>query len=210
VHGQHEDNKYLLPTKRIQKGTWTSPDGNMLNQIDHVIIDANKKGVIEDVRTMRGFKCNSDRFLVKTIIKQKLIKTQIKATKQTKRNQSNLQDPAKLKQHRTYLHNKLIGKEAQQDIKGEWTHIKETIIESANEVIQTQTTSNRNECWDESCKLIMSQKNEARKKYLQVKTRVTHEIYEMKRTEANRLCREKKIRWINNKIKQIEEASNKN
>ena len=82
-------------------------------------------------------------------------------------NQSNLQDPATLKQYRTCLHNKLIEKEIQQDIEGEWTHIKGTKIESANKVIQTQNTSNRNEWWDESCKLIMSQKNEAGKKYLQ-------------------------------------------
>jgi len=55
----------------------------------------------------------------------------------------------------------------------------------------------------------MSQKNEARKKYLQVKTRATREIYETKRTEANTICREKKRIWINNKIRQIE-ASNEN
>ena len=78
------------------------------------------------------------------------------------------------------------------DIKGEWIQIKAAIIESANEVIQTQATSNRNEWWDESYKLIVSQKNEARKKYLQVKTRATREIHEAKRTEANRICREKK------------------
>jgi len=148
--------------------------------------------VVEDVRTMRGLNCDSDHFLVKTIIKQKLIGTQMKTIKQTKWNQSNLQDPAKLKQHRTCLHNRLIGKEAQQDIEGEWTQIKEATIESANEVIQTQATSNRNEWWDELCKLIMSQKNEATKKYLQVKTRATREIYEAKRTEANRICREKR------------------
>jgi len=61
--------------KRINKGTWISPDGNTLNQTDHVIIDENKKGVAEDVRTMRGLNCDSDHFLVKTIIKQKLIRT---------------------------------------------------------------------------------------------------------------------------------------
>jgi len=55
----------------------------------------------------------------------------------------------------------------------------------------------------------MSQKNEARKKCLQVKTRATREIYETKRTEANRVRREKKRIWINNKIKQIEETSNR-
>jgi hypothetical protein len=38
----------------------------------------------------------------------------------------------------------------------------------------------------------MSQKNEARKKHVQVKTRDAREIYEAKRTEANRICREKK------------------
>jgi len=50
-----------------------------------------------------------------------------------------------LKQYRTCLHNRLKGKEAQKDTEGEWTQIKEAIIESANEVIQTQATSNRNE-----------------------------------------------------------------
>ena len=162
--------------KRIHKGTRTSPDGNTFNQIDHVIIDANKKGVAEDVRTTRGLNCDSDHFLVKTITNQQLIGTHIKETKQTKWNQSNLQDPAILRQYRTCLHNNLIGKEVQRDIEGEWTYIKERIRESANEVIQTQNTSNRNEWWDESCKLIMSQKNETRKKYIHVKTRAGREI----------------------------------
>jgi hypothetical protein len=49
-----------------------------------------------------------------------------------------------------------------------------------------------NEWWDESCKLIMTQKNETRKKYREAKTRASREIYKMKRTEANRVCREKK------------------
>jgi hypothetical protein len=129
---------------------------------------------------------------VKTIIKQKLIGTQIKTIKQGKWNQSNLQDPAMLKQYRTCLRNRLIGKEVKQDIEGEWTKIKETILESANEVILTQSTSNRNEWWDESCKLITSQKNEARNKYLQVNTSASREINETKRTEANRVCRERK------------------
>jgi len=111
---------------------------------------------------------------------------------QKKWNQSNLQNPAKLNQYRSCLYNKLIGKEVQQDIEEEWKSIKETIIEPDNEVIETQNTSNRNEWWGESCKLIMTQKNKARKKYLQATTRSSREIYEMKRTEANRVCREKK------------------
>jgi len=70
--------------KRIHKETWISPGGNTLNQINGVIVDANKKGVLQDVRTMRGLNCDSDHFLVKPIIKQKLIGTQMKTIKQTK------------------------------------------------------------------------------------------------------------------------------
>ena len=44
----------------------------------------------------------------------------------------------------------------------------------------------------------MTQKNEVRKKYLQAKTTASCEIYEMKRTEANIVYREKKRIGINN------------
>jgi len=74
---------------------------------------------------------------VKTVIKQKLIRAQIKVVKQAKLNQSNLKDTAKIKQYGTCLYSKLIGKEVHQDIEEEWAHIKKTIIVSADEVIQT-------------------------------------------------------------------------
>jgi len=166
--------------KRIHTGTWTSPDGKTLNQIDHVMVDARRKGVVEDVRTMRGPNCDSDHFLVKTIIKQKLIRTPTNVVKQIKWNQNNLMNNTKLKQYRTCLYNKLNEKGTQQDIEEEWVHIKQSIIEAANESNQTQNTSIRKEWWYEECKLIMTQKNEASKKYLQAKTRASREIYEKK------------------------------
>jgi hypothetical protein len=58
--------------KSIHKGTWISPDENSVNQIDHVKINSNKKELIEDVRTMRGPNIDSNHFLVKTIVNQKL------------------------------------------------------------------------------------------------------------------------------------------
>jgi hypothetical protein len=94
---------------------------------------------------MHGLNCDSDHFLVKTIIKHKLIRTPIIMTNQTKWNQNNLQNPIKLKQYRKCLYNKLIKKGIQHDIEEEWTHIKQAIIESAKEVIQTQNTFKRNE-----------------------------------------------------------------
>jgi len=54
--------------KRIHKITRLSPDQITANQIDHIIINVNKRGVIEDVRSMRGPNIDSDHFLVKGVI----------------------------------------------------------------------------------------------------------------------------------------------
>jgi endonuclease/exonuclease/phosphatase family metal-dependent hydrolase len=64
--------------KRIHIGTWTSPTGQTVNQIDHVLVNKTKRGMIQDVRTMRGPKCDSDNFLLKVKVKQRLIITQMK------------------------------------------------------------------------------------------------------------------------------------
>jgi hypothetical protein len=40
--------------KSIHKITWLSPDQNTASQIVHIIINVNKKGVGEDVKSMRS------------------------------------------------------------------------------------------------------------------------------------------------------------
>jgi hypothetical protein len=70
--------------KRIHIGTWTSPDGQTVNQIDHVLVNKTKRGMIQDVRTMRGPKCDSDNFLLKIKVKQRLIISQMKKKEQTR------------------------------------------------------------------------------------------------------------------------------
>ena len=64
-----------LQCKTVHKGTWISPDLTTVNQIDHILINTNKKKTVQNVRTLREPNCDSDDFLVKTIIKQRLIIT---------------------------------------------------------------------------------------------------------------------------------------
>jgi hypothetical protein len=44
---------------RIHKVTWLSPDQNTASQTDY-IINANKRGVTEDIRSMRGPNIDSE------------------------------------------------------------------------------------------------------------------------------------------------------
>jgi len=53
-------------------------------------------------------------------------------------------------------------------------------------------------------------KNEARKKWFLLKTRVSWNTYVNKRKQVNKICTQKKKKWLSNKIIQIEENNRRN
>jgi len=97
-----------------------------------------------------------------------------------------------------------------QDINDEWEQINTAIVDTARDVIQTQGTPPRNEWWDEECKKNIQEKNKARKKWLQMKTRISWKKYINKRSQAYKVCTQKKKKWLSNKITQIEENNRRN
>ena len=87
---------------------------------------------------------------------------------------------------------------------------KQCYNRTAEETIKIRENNIRNEWWDEECKATISRKNNARRKCLQKRTRANQEQYKQARKEANKICKEKKKQWINNRIKQVEEAHKQN
>jgi len=73
-------------------------------------------------------------------------------------NKINSQNPSKLEEYRSLLHNKLIDLAPKQEMDEEWEQIKTAIVDAAREVIQTQGKSPRNEWWDEECRKIIQKK----------------------------------------------------
>ncbi len=97
------------------------------------------------------------------------------------------------------------------DINQDWQNLKQVILEAAREFKSSEEVKNANHWWDNECKNVIQEKNEARRKWLRItkKTRTYLDIYHQKRLKANRTCRRKKKEWLEGKIKEINETNRK-
>ena len=62
----------LFQHKDIHKGTWRSPNGRTVNQIDHISISRRFRRSLIDVKVCRGADIGSDYYLVRGLLRIKL------------------------------------------------------------------------------------------------------------------------------------------
>jgi endonuclease/exonuclease/phosphatase family metal-dependent hydrolase len=62
----------MFPHRSIHKYPWTSPDGKLHNQIDHILIDRRWHSSVLDVISFRGADCVSDHYLVVAKVSERL------------------------------------------------------------------------------------------------------------------------------------------
>ncbi|KAL4084333.1 hypothetical protein QTP88_028157 [Uroleucon formosanum] len=120
----------MFPHKNIYKGTWMSPDGRYVNQIDHILVSTRFKNCIQDIRTTRETDGDSDHYLVKGKMKVK-----IKKVTRKKRIVVDKYDTAKLNNMNTcerfkyqmYEKIRRIDTGINDSIYAKWKKIKDTI-----------------------------------------------------------------------------------
>ena len=126
----------LFQHKDIHKGTWRSPDGRTVNQIDHVCISTKWSHSLLDVRSYRGADIGSDHYLVKSPMRIKLMSNG-KAQSSSRRVPAieNLRDHSKVEEYCIALQNRFSSLPVEENLDEEWGQVRDSIKEVSMEVL---------------------------------------------------------------------------
>ncbi|XP_063914067.1 craniofacial development protein 2-like [Zophobas morio] len=154
-----EENKMVVKRtffaqKEIYKGTWMSPDGKTVNQIDHILVERRDAQLITRLRSYRGAEANSDHFLVRADLKQEIPKK--KEGKKTQRdiNVNKLKKAEVQQEYEQKMNERIRSTEQDIPIEERWEELHENIWKTSEEVLGfvKKDNKNRNEWFDEECR----------------------------------------------------------
>ena len=183
----------------MHMGTWKIPGSTEVNQIDHILVSVRHASSIIDIRNSRGANCDSDHYLVKAKVRERISRgwKQRVGNGRMKWNSELITSPEGKMRYQASLEKKLeetnIIEPESQDINKLWNKVKETIIAAGEETVGTTTIQKKNVEWlDEECREKIAKKNEARRKMLQKETRSSYEKYKELQKDVKQICKKKK------------------
>jgi hypothetical protein len=140
------------------------PGTNVVNQFDHVVINKRHASSIMDVKSCCGPSCDSDYFLVKATLRERLSNAHKNQGRKKKRwNIDKLKYEEDLNLYQQKINEKLEETVGSQDVQIEWNKIKNVIVEVAKESLGEKTGRRNEEWFDEECRTAIQEKNNMRK-----------------------------------------------
>ena len=128
--------KFSENPSQIRKGTCMCPRTNVVNQIDHVVVNKRHSSNITDVKSCRGLRCNSDHSLIKVTLRKRLSNAVKSQGKKRKRwNIDKLKKKEHLNLHQKKINEKLEDTDEKQDLQIEWNEIKNVIVEDRHKSV---------------------------------------------------------------------------
>jgi hypothetical protein len=206
----------MLHHRNIHKHTWTSPEGNTHNQIDHILIDRRRHSSILDVRSFRGADCDTDHYLVVANVRERLAVSKRAAQNiDTERfNVKKLNKGDVKEQYQVTIRNKFAALGDSEDsgyIKRAWGNIRDNIKSSAQESLGYCESKHRKPWFDEECSKLAEQRKQAKLQWLQDPSEANEGNLSAIRREASRYFRNKEREYLKDKINELESNSkNKN
>ena len=198
----------FFPRKDIHKATWKSPDQNTQNQIDHVLIDRRFFSDIINVRTLRSANVDSDHYLVEVRIRSKL--STVHMTKQSRTPRPNTEQLKNEEVAQRYAHQieavlPTVEELGVANLEDGWNAVKSAVGSTAETVLGERVPNRRNDWFDGECQKLVDEKNAARKRMLQFRTRSNVERYKNAQSQQKRIFRNKKRQQEDLERQQMEE-----
>ena len=126
----------LFQHKNIHKGTWRSPNGLTVNQIDHFCISSWFQHSLIDVKVCRGADIGSDHYLVRGRLKIKLKSVaKINANKNHMPAIERLRNLTKIEEYNVALKNRFELLDSEVDLERMWGQFKQTVSDVSMEVL---------------------------------------------------------------------------
>jgi hypothetical protein len=172
----------------------------VVNQIDHVLVLRRHASSIIDVRSARGPNCDSDHYLVKALLRERLADAgKGKRPKRVRWDMEKLRQLEIATECQEMLSRKLdeIPKDIEhRSVDTRWMEIKNVIGETAKEVTGEKRRVRNEEWFDDECRIATERKNADRLIMMQRKTRQNYGRYKESRSRANQILRGKKRGYI--------------
>jgi hypothetical protein len=166
--------------------------------------------MITDVRTLSGPNCESNHYLIRAKIRQRISKVKEGTYRRSRKlDVTKLQNLNIKNKHEKNIAQKLNKTDPSPDIELEWDNLKNIINDVAYDEVGTRIHIKNVGWFGEDCRKAIKAKNEARKKCINQDTRTNRE-YIKRRNKVRKLCREKKREMINNEIKELEIENREN
>jgi len=137
-----------------------SPGTDVVNQIDHVVINKRHASSVRDIRSYHGPSCDSDHSLVKVTLRERLSHALRKQGRKRKRWYiDKLKNKENLNLYQQKINEKLEDIDGTQYVQIEWNKIKNAIVEAAKETLGEKKGKRNEEWFDEECRLAIQDKN---------------------------------------------------
>ncbi|PNF33766.1 hypothetical protein B7P43_G10210 [Cryptotermes secundus] len=198
----------MFPRRNIHKFTWTSPDGKIHNQIDHILLDRRRHSSILDVRSFRAADCDTDHYLVVAKVKERLAvsKQTVHSVYMTRFNLKKLNELEGKEQYRVEISNRFAALEnldTEVDVNTAWETIREDIKMSAKESLGYYGPKKHKPWFDEGCSKLLDQRKQAKLQWLQGPNELNWDNLNNIRRETNRHFRNKKREYLKDKIDEL-------
>ena len=200
----------LFNHKEIHKTTWTSPDGQSKNQIDHLAIRRKFRTSLLDLRAYRGADVGSDHELIIGRIKLKLAKICKKEGRRKRLDVKVLKTPEKAAEFRLELRNKFEVLSEAEDIEQHWNQYQEIYKKTGEKILGFKSRQKKEWITEDTWKSIEKRKgikaaiNQAKSR--RIKERKQEE-YRCMDKEVKYKTRNDKRQYVDQMASQAEEAA---